>query len=234
LVHRTGLITVAILELFFLPGNYVDPVTGMEFVRISKGTFLMGSPPTEPKRGNDEQQQVVTISKDFWMGRTEVTQEQWKIVTGNNPSFHQSCGPKCPVENVTWFDVQDFLKRLNQRTHGSGYRLPTEAEWEYACRAGTTTAYSLGDTLTTKDARFDANDGPVPVSTFTANPWGLFDMHGNVWEWTSDWYDNTQTKRLIRGGSWYFGADSARCALRYTHAPYDRGFSLGFRVVKEG
>jgi formylglycine-generating enzyme required for sulfatase activity len=223
----------ALLLPFLLPDKYVDPTTGMEFVRIPRGTFLMGSPASEPKRGNDEQQHAVTIPRNFWMGRTEVTQEQWLKVTGTNPSFHQKCGLNCPIENVTWFDVQEFLGRMNRLTAGSGYRLPTEAEWEYVCRAGTTTAYSSGDTLTTKQARFDANDGPVPVGSFLPNPWGLLDMHGNVWEWTADWYDQTQTKRVIRGGSWYFGADSARCALRYTHAPYDRGFSLGFRVVKD-
>jgi formylglycine-generating enzyme required for sulfatase activity len=204
----------------------------MEFVRISKGRFIMGSPSSETKRNPDEQQHTVTIAKDFWMGRTEVTQEQWIRIMGSNPSFHQRCGARCPVENVTWFDVQEFLRRLNELPHSGAYRLPTENEWEYACRAGTKTAFSFGNTLTTKQARFDSEDGPVPAGSFTPNAWGLFDMHGNVWEWTSDWYDATQTKRIIRGGSWYFGADSARCALRYTHSPGDRGFSLGFRVVK--
>lgn len=221
-----------LLTALLLAQTYTEPSTGMEFVHIAKGTFTMGSPKTEPDRGDDEDQHSVTIAKDFWMGRTEVTQQQWMTVMGNNPSFHQKCGLRCPVENVTYFDVQEFLRRLNQRSSGAIYRLPTEAEWEYTCRAGTTTAFSVGDTLTTKQARFDSEDGPVPVKSFAANSWGLFDMHGNVWEWTSDWYDSGQTKRVIRGGSWYFGADSARCALRYTHAPKDRGFSLGFRVVR--
>jgi formylglycine-generating enzyme required for sulfatase activity len=227
-----GTLYIGIFISLLLSKVYVDPITGMELVLIRKGTFVMGSPLTEPGRGADEQQHVVAISKNFWMGRTEVTQEQWRRVIGNNPSFHQRCGLKCLVENVTWFDVQEFLSRLNRLSHNATYRLPSEAEWEYACRAGTTTAFSFGDTLTTRHARFDATDGPVPVRSFPANHWDLFDMHGNVWEWTSDWYDRTETKRVIRGGSWYFGADSARCALRYTHAPNDRGFSLGFRVVK--
>jgi len=231
-MRKLGLFSVVILTSFSVSRNRIEPVTGMEFVHVSKGTFIMGSPLTEPERGEDEQQHTVTIRKDFWMGRTEVTQEQWKKVLGSNPSSHQQCGPKCPVENVTWFDVQEFLGRLNRLSHNGRYRLPTEAEWEYACRAGTITAFSVGDTLTTKQARFDAVDGPVPVGSFAPNAWGLFDMHGNVWEWTTEWYDSTETKRVIRGGSWYFGADSARCALRYTHSPKDRGFSLGFRVVQ--
>jgi formylglycine-generating enzyme required for sulfatase activity len=232
-MHRPLTFYIAIFASFLLAKTYTDPVTGMEFVRISKGRFVMGSPVSEAKRAADEQQHAVTILKDFWMGRTEVTQGQWKKVTGRNPSFHQQCGLDCPVENVTWFEAEEFIKRLNQLNHVSSFRLPTEAEWEYACRAGTTTAFSFGDTLTTKQARFDAEDGPVPVGSFAPNAWGVFDMHGNVWEWTSDWYDAGQTKRVIRGGSWYFGADSARCALRYTHSPNDRGFSLGFRVVRD-
>jgi formylglycine-generating enzyme required for sulfatase activity len=183
---RISLLVFATLAAAFLPNSYTDPFSGIEFVHISRGTFVMGSPASEPDRGNDETQHTVVIRKDFWMGRTEVTQEQWRRVMGNNPSFHQRCGPQCPVEDVTWIDVQDFLKRLNRFAHGGTYRLPAEAEWEYACRAGTTTAFSSGDRLTTKDARFDAQDGPVPVGSFAANPWGLFDMHGNVWEWTAD------------------------------------------------
>jgi formylglycine-generating enzyme required for sulfatase activity len=223
---------MAVQVLLLIVQTFTEPVTGMQFVRISKGTFTMGSPKTEPNRGEDEEQHSVTVAKDFWMGSTEVTQQQWSKIMGNNPSFHQNCGAQCPVENVTYFDIQEFLRRLNELSSGGTYRLPTEAEWEYACRAGTVTPFAFGDTLTTKQARFDADDGPVPVKSFPANTWGLFDMHGNVWEWTSDWYDSGQTKRVIRGGSWYFGADSARCALRYTHAPKDRGFSLGFRVAR--
>jgi len=168
-------------------------------------------------------------------------------VMGTSPSHFGDCGPRCPVENVTFADVQQFLAKLNDNVSGMRYRLPTEAEWEYACRAGTTAAYSTGDALTAAQANYKSKS-PMAVGSFGMNPWGLSDMHGNVWEWTADWYgpySESQTanidprgaavgdKRVIRGGSWYFDADSARCALRYTHRPQDKGFSLGFRVAAD-
>ncbi|PYQ70993.1 MAG: formylglycine-generating enzyme family protein, partial [Acidobacteria bacterium] len=159
-----------------------------------------------------------------------------------------------------FFDVQQFLAKLNERSGqgGSGgqggpkdpplrYRLPTEAEWEYACRAGTTGPYSTGEALTSAQANYKGKS-TAPVGSYGLNPWGLADMHGNVWEWTADWYGpyedhaianidprgpSSGEKRLIRGGSWYFDKDSARCGLRYTHAPKDKGFSLGFRVAAD-
>jgi formylglycine-generating enzyme required for sulfatase activity len=164
------------------------------------------------------------------------------------------------VENVTFADVQRFLAKLNANTiAGVTYRLPTEAEWEYACRAGTTTPFAPGGTITTDEANFNGKfpysssapglfrERPTPVGEFAPNRWGLADMHGNVWEWTADWYGpypavdsahdprgpSAGTLRVVRGGSWYFDANSARCALRYTHAPADRGFSLGFRVAAD-
>jgi sulfatase modifying factor 1 len=152
--------------------------------------------------------------------------------------------------------VQQFLAALNTRSKQFHYRLPTEAEWEYACRAGTTTPFEFGATLTTAQANINGTNPPsfdpgkdnrgttTPVGTFPANPWGLRDMEGNVWEWTADWYGSYPSasvtdptgpasgeKRVIRGGSWAFWADSARCAARYTHAPVDLGFSLGVRVA---
>jgi sulfatase modifying factor 1 len=158
---------------------------------------------------------------------------------------------------VNFQEVQVFLRRLNAQAAG-GFRLPTEAEWEYACRAGTTTPFSTGMNLTTDEANVHGSypyadgkpgvyrGGPTPVGSFAPNAWGLFDMHGNVWEWCQDWhcpYGGSVTDplgqcpsnlRVLRGGSWAFGADSARCALRYTHAPGDRGPSLGFRVARDG
>ena len=215
-----------------------------ELVWIAPGSFRMGSPATEPGRQPDETLHAVRLSKGFWMGRTEVTQRQWTGVMGTNPSHFSSCGPTCPVENVSWNDIQTFLARLNAK-EGGGFRLPSEAEWEYACRAGSMTAYSGANELTRRLANFDGRR-TVPVGSFPPNAWGLFDMHGNVWEWCADWYgpygrgesrDPTGApsgeKKVIRGGSFYFGADSCRCALRYTHRPVDRGFSLGFRVARD-
>jgi formylglycine-generating enzyme required for sulfatase activity len=238
-----------------------EPVTGSEFVRLPAGRFRMGSGPEEPgsvAEAADETPHEVVLSHGFWIGRTEVTQEQWQEVMGSNPSQFPSCGPKCPVETVSYDDIQQFLARLERRSPGSRFRLPTEAEWEYACRAGTTTPFSTGRNLTTAQANYDGRypyqgfprgrfpGHPVPVASYPPNPWGLYDMHGNVWEWCEDWYGPypqgqvtdprgavAGARRVIRGGSWYFNADSSRCALRYTHAPSDSGFSLGFRLVRE-
>lgn len=213
-----------------------DREAAIHFVAIPAGTFTMGGT-ARP----DERPHRVTLSA-FAISDTEVTQEQWRLIMGTSPGhFH---GANLPVESVTWNEVQEFLRRLGTRL-GGRYRLPTEAEWEYACRAGTATEYAFGDALTTKQASFDARQ-PMPVKSFAPNAWGLYDMHGNVWEWCADEYcpypaadvkDPFQRcgskLKVIRGGSWYFGADSARSALRYTHEPQLRGFSIGFRVVRE-
>jgi formylglycine-generating enzyme required for sulfatase activity len=231
-----------------------DPLTGMTFVEIPAGRFTMGSSSEEASRGADEALHDVEITKSFLLSRFETTQQEWRAAMGTAPSHFSDCGPRCPVENVTFADVQQFLAKLNEREAASPngglklrYRLPTEAEWEYACRAGTTAAYSTGDTLTSAQANYKTKS-PTPVGAFSLNPWGLADMHGNVWEWTSDWYGpyaDSQSanidphgpasgdKRVIRGGSWYFDTDSARCALRYTHRPQDKGFSVGFRVAAD-
>ena len=231
----------------------------MEFVLVPPGDFLMGSPPAEPSREAQEVQHPVRISRAFYVGRYEVTQGQWQKVMGSNPSRFQKCGPDCPVERVNWHQIQTFVARLNERSSLPPLRLPTEAEWEYACRAGTTTPFSTGKNLTTAEANYDGGgpypgyppgefrQTPVKVGTFPPNAFGLYDLHGNVWEWTEDWHcpyptgpatDPRGAKcatifKVIRGGSWYFGADSARCALRYTHRPQDLGFSLGFRLVRD-
>jgi formylglycine-generating enzyme required for sulfatase activity len=234
---------------------WVEPRTGMVFVPIPAGRFVMGSPASEPHRQDTEVAHDVTISKPIWLGRFEVTQGQWHTVTGSSPSRFDG-DPRRPVESVNWFEVQEFLRRLSATSSDSRFRLPTEAEWEYACRAGTTTPYHVGASLGTGQARVDprrpddpsglpASGGPMPVGSFAPNAWGLHDMHGNVWEWTdggfceypmthvTDPHATCRTPlKAIRGGSWYFRADSARCAARYTHRPEDRGFSLGFRVVR--
>jgi formylglycine-generating enzyme required for sulfatase activity len=179
--------------------------------------------------------------RTFFIGMYEVTQREWIAVMDSNPSHFRS-SLDAPVEEVNWYDTQEFLRRLNVNASGT-YRLPTEEEWEYACRAGTDTAYAFGDRLSTDDANYDGRyplpgqapgiyrGSTTPVGSFRPNRWGIYDMHGNVWEWCST--DATPTLKVIRGGSWYFNADSARCGLRYTHRPQDRGFSLGFRVVWE-
>ncbi|MFI5178732.1 MAG: formylglycine-generating enzyme family protein [Vicinamibacterales bacterium] len=239
----------------------VEPWTGMLFVELPPGRFTMGSASTETGRNDDELLHDVEITRPFLLGQNEVTQQEWRTVMGSAPSQAKGCGPKCPVENVSFADVQQFIEKLNaHQPRTLHYRLPTEAEWEYACRARTTGPFSTGENLTTAQANYNGRQPygsfpagefrqkPTPVGMFPPNPWGLADMHGNVWEWTSDWYspytENARAnidphgpasgeKRVIRGGSWYFDANSARCALRYTHAPQDKGFSLGFRVAAD-
>ena len=244
-----------------------EPWTGMVFVELPPGRFTMGSTSTEIGRNDDELLHDVEITHPFFMGQSEVTQQQWRTVMGTAPSHFSGCGPRCPVENISYLDVQRFLEKLNAHpasappgTPPLHYRLPTEAEWEYACRARTTGPFSTGEDLTTAQANYNGRQPygsfaagefrqkTTPAGTFPLNPWGLADMHGNVWEWTSDWYGTypeggaanidphgpaSGEKRVIRGGSWFFDANSARCALRYTHAPQDKGFSLGFRVAAD-
>lgn len=228
------------------PEIYIEPFTKMRFVYLPPGHFKMGSLNTEKDRQPDETLHDVFLTPTAtYIGAFEVTQDEWSRVMDTAPSAHTQCGPKCPVENVTYHDVQLFIEKLNRLAHRSRFRLPTEAEWEYACRAGTSSPYAFGPSLSAESANVDSA-GPLPVGSFGANAWGIHDMHGNVWEWTSTWYGpypsatvydptgpSDGDKRVIRGGSWHFGPDSARCALRYTHAPSDRGFSLGFRLIRE-
>ena len=190
-------------------------------------------------------QHEVTLTKPFYMGKHEVTQEQWESVMGKTPSDNK--GAKLPVTNVSWEDCQDFIKKLNEKTTG-GYRLPTEAEWEYACRAGTTTAYSFGNKITPKDANYGDSKiaKPVAVGSYKPNAFGLYDMHGNVSEWCEDWYGEypfavTDPKgpakgeyRVLRGGSFNFNdsASGARSSLRSDVAPTIRFDLNGFRLAK--
>jgi formylglycine-generating enzyme required for sulfatase activity len=178
------------------------------------------------------------------MGKYEVTQDQWFKIMGENRSKEK--GPKLPVTSVSWEDCQVFIKKLNEKTNG-GYRLPTEAEWEYACRAGTTTAYSFGDKITPKDANYgDSKIGkPVAVRSYKPNAFGLYDMHGNVWEWCEDWHGEypfavtdpkgpaTGDRRVIRGGSFDFtGVWSARSSDRGSDAPVTSINYSGFRLAR--
>jgi formylglycine-generating enzyme required for sulfatase activity len=234
---------VAVTVLAALP-HRADPLTGMIFVRIPAGRFVMGTPVTEKQREAQERPHRVTLSRSFYIGAHEVTERQWTRIMGSNPSQFSDC-PECPVERVTYVDVQGFIARLNAGSGWPGYRLPTEAEWEYACRAGGREAFGAAAAITRADANVDGSR-TTPVGTFRPNPFGLFDMSGNVWEWTSDDHcpypagGVTDPRaacpsglKVIRGGSWHFGADSARCGLRYTHRPQDRGFSLGVRLAHD-
>jgi formylglycine-generating enzyme required for sulfatase activity len=210
------------------------------FVSILAGEFKMGT-----NNGSDsEKLHRVRISRGFEMGKYEVTQAQWEAVMGSNPSHFK--GDNLPVENVSWDDIQGFIQRLNGLSQRYTFRLPTEAEWEYACRAGTT-----GDYAGSLDAMawYEANSGnrTHPVGQKQPNAWGLYDMHGNVWEWCQDWYDynyyeqspgtdpqgpSSGSRRVNRGGSWYLSAAHCRSANRLGHSPGNRLNSLGFRLVR--
>ena len=218
----------------------------IELVLILAGKFMMGSPASEVGRKSDETQHEVTLSKPFYMGKYEVTQEQWQAVMGDNPS--QIKGSRLPVTNVSWNDIQDFIKKLNAKTNG-GYRLPTEAEWEYACRAGTTSAYAFGDSITKSDVNYDASQaqGSIKVvGSYKPNAFGLFDMHGNVWEWCKDFKVDypeaaltdpqgqaTGDRCVLRGGSFNNEKSSVRSSNRYFDSQTYRGNKpFGFRLAK--
>jgi len=224
----------------------------MDLVRIPAGTFMMGSPLTELDRDADEGQvHEVTLSQDFYMGIYEVTQEQYQAVTGADPSYFTSSGLTAPVEKVSWYDAVVFCDQLSLLA-GRTVALPTEAQWEYACRAGSTTRFYYGDdldySLLGAYAWYSSNSGDQthPVGEKAPNLWGLYDMHGNVWEWCSDWYDgnyyqyanNTDpqgpqitNRRVMRGGSWTPSPGPCRSANRNRNYPDNRHYFLGFRVV---
>ena len=230
---------------------------GMKLVLIPKGTFMMGSPESEEGRQKDETQHEVTISKDYYLGVYEVTQAQYEKVMGKNPSYFQ--GPKVgnenadlPVENVSWDDTVEFCKKLSdlpeEKKAGRLYRLPTEAEWEYACRAGSKTAYAFDDEegLLPEYGWFKRNssDRTHTVGLLEPNAWGLYDMHGNVWEWCSDWYGAYPNGavsdpvgplkgsfRVLRGGCWIVEAALCQSAGRRCNFPSGSGSYYGFRVA---
>jgi formylglycine-generating enzyme required for sulfatase activity len=217
---------------------------GMEFVLLPAGEFQMGS-----NDFNDAKPvHMVCISRPLYLGRYPVTQEQWQMVMGNNPSYFTG-DPNRPVEQISWEDVQRFIDKLNLRERRNRYRLPTEAEWEYAVRAGTTTAYSFGnDTRQLRRyAWYTNNAGHMthPVGQKQPNAWGLYDMHGNVWEWVQDWYGSytggavtdpqgppSGSDRVIRGGGWLDDAGDCRSAYRIYAAPGSRYDGLGFRLLR--
>jgi formylglycine-generating enzyme required for sulfatase activity len=231
------------------------------FVWIEGGTFMMGSPNNEPGRVNDcsEFQDKVKVT-GFFMGKYQVTQKEYQALMGVNPSHFK--GENLPVENVSWYDAVKYCNKLNLKEglspayevwggkikwnkFSSSYRLPTEAEWEYACRAGTTTAYNTGANISDNTGWYVDNSGGKthPVGQKPANAWGLFDMHGNVWEWCSDWYEeirkgawnpggaDTGTERATRGGSWADGGEYLRSACRFGISPKEQCNYNGFRLV---
>jgi formylglycine-generating enzyme required for sulfatase activity len=230
----------------------------LEMVEIPAGSFKMGSPPGEKGRNENEGPQHTVNVPTFLMGRFAVTQEQYQQVMGKNPSYFK--GAKRPVERVSWNDAVEFCKILSQKTERT-YRLPSEAEWEYACRAGTTTPFHFGETLTTDLANYHGNytyasapkgkyrEQTTEVGTFPPNAFGLYDMHGNVWEWCQDtwhdsykgapvdgraWIDNNNNYRCLRGGSWNSNPRGCRSAYRYDLSRAVRDYiylNIGFRVV---
>ena len=218
-----------------------------EMVVIPYGSFYMGS-----KKNSDENPQHMVYIKSFLMGKTEVTQKQWRDVMGSNPSRFDACGPECPVESVEWYEVQQFITKLNQKT-GQKYRLPNEAEWEYAARAETTAEWSFGndESKLGNYAWYGGNSGSKTqaVGQKLPNAFGLYDMHGNVWEWTQDcWHENYAgaptdgsawttgcrgNYRVRRGGSWTDDPAILRSASRDWILPDFRSIYLGFRLARD-
>ncbi len=220
---------------------------------IPPGVFTIGSPEDEVGRYADEVQRRVVIAEGLWLGETTVTQALWEAVTGENPSEFR--GPQHPVENVSWDDAVQFIERVNEQVDGLSLRLPSDEEWEYACRAGTTTPFSFGGTITTEQVNYDGNrpygrgkkglyrEATVDVGTLPSNDWGLREMHGNVWEWCSDRVDVLDegkdlrfslegSSRVLRGGSWLDRARYCRSAFRFAIDPGYRNSCIGFRLAR--
>ena len=231
-----------------LPGG-----VSLEMVRIAPGTFQMGSPTSEQGRySNEGPVHEVTICQGFYLGKYEVTQAQWEAVMGSTPSYFKGCGD-CPVERVSWEDAQAFIRKLNATEGEDRYRLPSEAEWEYAARAGTTTRYSWGDEIGRNRAncsgcgsQWDGKE-TAPVGSFPANAWGLHDMHGNVWEWVQDcwngsyqgapadgsaWERGDCSRRVLRGGSEMYYPRYLRTAGRGRLTSVYRRKGNGFRIAR--
>ena len=263
------------IEKVFKAGETVTNLIGMKLIEIPAGTFTMGSPETEKDRADNEEQVDVTLTKPFGLGKTQVTQGQWKSVMGTEPwkgeDFVQFDND-CPATYISFFDAIEFCEKLTEIEHkawtlkvNEEYHLPTEAEWEYACRAGTTTEFSFGDESKINSHAWwggldleaiDAGEnkaGPGnaareqyahKVGMKKPNPVGLHDMHGNVFEWCSDWYDDSLpggtdpvgpdygSYRVFRGGSWWRDPGRCRSALRLSHVPSSRFYDLGFRVAR--
>ena len=265
-IARPFLVFIWVLLFLPQPGTAhekkITTAMGMSFVLVEPGTFLMGSPATERFRDADETRRSVTIKKAYYLQTTEVTLGQWRAVMGKRWLSKRKGTDDMPVTQVSYYNCLKYIDKLNKMGMGV-FRLPTDMEWEYACRAGTSTAYSWGDAIdcskamygnnTKKDAectfylntlKIDAN-GPAPVKTFAPNAWGLYDMHGNVWEWCADKYSPQSDSpergfnpmgsdsRIRRGGSWYKHARYLRSANRNYAHPGAKFSTTGFRLVRE-
>jgi formylglycine-generating enzyme required for sulfatase activity len=239
------LISVLLLATAYTSAGHFG-MRPIEFVPIAPGSFWMGCTSGDSQCDPDEMpRRQVRITKGFELGKYEVTQAQWEAVMGANPS--EMRGPELPVETVSWEDVQAFLGRLNTLDDGYRYRLPTEAEWEYAARAGTDDP-SVANLDALGWSRDNSGKRSHPVGQKLPNAWGLYDMQGNVWEWCADWFDaeyyrnaapvdppgpSKGTHRVVRGGGWYSGSRSCRVSVRGWVGPGDRGSNDGFRCARE-
>lgn len=241
-------------------GKKMTNLIGMEFVKIPSGAFLMGSDKAE----NEKPIHKVVLTNDFWIGKFEVTIGNWRNVMGDLPTDLKRGEAKLsenenqPIVYVSWEDAQIFIGKLNAQDDGFQYRLPTEAEWEYAARAGTISEFAFGESLSSTQANFNGNfpfgnapkgeflNKTVNVGSYQPNAWGVYDMHGNVWEWCQDWYEavyyekspvenppgaSSGIMRSVRGGGWFFAANYLRSAFRRSNLPTTRNDGIGFRVL---
>jgi formylglycine-generating enzyme required for sulfatase activity len=246
-------------EEFSVPASILtvdlNSSVSLKMIWVDPGTFRMGSPTTEAGRETHESEHIVTLTQGFYLGKYEVTQAQYEAVIGSNPSdFNATSNGNRPVETVTWTEAVAFCTQLTTQEQAAGrlsagwaYVLPTESQWEYACRAGTTTIYSWGDSIAGMNANYNASgySQTRDVGQYAANAWGFFDMHGNVWEWTADWYQAAYptgnpvvdptgpasgSQRVLRSGSWWRDGTFLRSATRNPNNPSNHNSSIGFRV----
>lgn len=257
--------SLGVLLLFLTPLTAKDFTNsiGMKFKDIKSGSYLMGTatqstascPKDNPFTSQNERKDCVSkrtgsVSsnetpqhkvkvKSFYMASTEVTQGQWYEVMGTNPAEHKNGNPNMPVEMVSWYDAQSFIKKLNKKEGTTKYRLPSEEEWEYAARAGSSGKWCFGSTESKlREYAWYHGSSTHPVARKKANAWGLYDMHGNVWEWTSSWYSknyNSARKheyKVFRGGSYYDNANGTRSANRNSNSRDIRYFDYGFRLAR--